>query len=202
MKSMRTRTLAIGAMLVVLAAVWAGAATARVPAAMRSTTTIVSQGLGHQVLEGGGLTYGTLAPGGAIRFVDLSAKHDAKYTVTAQIPATPAGAAAQTIAIKPIKVAGLYIFKVTKRGQAGKASLAFSVAGSKFRLVLDGTSILNGAGVSGRVTLDGTGTVAVNGQTPPIDWATEPRFTLPTKAAAAAKTTTSTTPTATSTTSS
>jgi hypothetical protein len=198
---MRTRPLAAVALIVALAAGWASVASAHVPAVKRSTTTIVSQGSGHQVLEGGGLTYGSLAPGGVVRFVDLSPKHDGKFTVSAQIPATAAGAAAQTVAVKPTKALGMYVFKLKPTKQNAKASLAFSVAGSKFRLVLDGTAILNGAGVSGRVTLEGTGTVSVNGQAPALDWAAASRFTLPTHPAAPAKTTTTsttTTPTATS----
>jgi hypothetical protein len=68
--------------------------------------------------------------------------------------------------------------------------------------VLDGQSTLNGAGVSGTIKLEGTGTVSVNGQTPPLEWATAGRLTLPVKPAAVAKPTTTTkTTTATTTTS-
>ncbi len=90
-----------------------------------------------------------------MRFVDLSPKHDGKFTVTAQVPASAQGAAAQSVAIKPVKQGGMWVFKLKGNRQNANRSLAFSVAGSKFRLVLDGTSVLNGAGVTGRVTLMG-----------------------------------------------
>ena len=94
------------------------------------------------------------------------------------------------------------MFRLVKPAKlVAKASLAFSVAGSKFRLALEGNSVLNGAAVIGKVTLDGVGTIAVNGQTPPTDWATAIRVTLTAHTAAPAKTTTtSTTATTTSTT--
>jgi hypothetical protein len=161
------------------------------PAVKRSTNTIVSQGTGHQTLEGAGLTYGSLAPGGVIRLIDLSPKHDAKYTVTAQVPAA-GSSPAQSIPVKPIKLGGgMLAFKIVKPAKlASRASLAFSVAGSRFRLVLDGTSALNGAAVIGKVALDGVGTIAVNGQNPPVDWATAIRVTLTSKPVAPARTAT------------
>lgn len=191
------------AAVLVLAALVAGTSTAyaglRHPAAVRGTNTIVSQGNGRQVLEGAGLTYGTLAPGGVVRFIDLSPKHDAKYTVTAQIAASGTNAA-QSIQVKPIKLGGLLVFKFGKNPkQTARASLAFSVAGSRFRLALEGTSVLNGAAVVARVALDGTGTIAVNGQNPPVDWLTAGRVTLaahplvPTKPTTPVTTTTPTT---------
>jgi hypothetical protein len=179
MMFMRNRSLAAVALIVALAAGWTSVAVAFRPAAVRSTNTIVSQGSGRQVLEGGGLTYGSLAPGGVVRFVDLSARHDGKFTVTAQVPATSQGAAAQSVAIRPVKQAGLWVFKVKGGRQSAKSSLAFSVAGSKFRLVLEGQSVLNGAGVTGKVTLTGTGTVSINGQTPPLEWVSAGHLTLP-----------------------
>jgi hypothetical protein len=202
MLSMRFRPLSVVVLLLALAAGVSTAFAAHRPEAVRATNTIVSQGSGRQVLEGAGLTYGTLLPGGAVRLVDYSAKHDAKYTVTAQVPATQT-AAAQSVAIKAIKQGNVLVFKFTRPVRlAGKASLAFSVAGSKFKLVLDGTSVLNGAAVTGKVTLEGTGTIAVNGQTPPTDWAAESRVTLLAHPPAPAKTTTTqattTTPTTTS----
>lgn len=176
---MRNRSLAAVALIVALAAGWTSVAVAFHPAAVRGTNTIVSQGTGRQVLEGGGLTYGSLAPGGVVRFLDLSPKRDGKFTVTAQVPASTQGAAAQSVGIKPVRQGGMWVFKVKGRQNATR-SLAFSVAGSKFRLVLDGTSVLNGAGVTGKVTLVGTGTVAINGQTPPLEWTAEGgRLTLP-----------------------
>jgi hypothetical protein len=190
------------AAVLVLAALAAAVSTAfagpRHPAAMRGTNTIVSQGSGRQVLEGAGLTYGTLAPGGVVRFIDLSLKHDGKYTVTAQIPASGSNAA-QSIQVKPIKLSGgLLIFRFGKNPrQTARASLAFSVAGSRFRLVLEGTSVLNGAAVVGKVALDGTGTIAVNGQNPPVDWLTAGRVTLTVHTAVPAKTTTTATTTTT-----
>jgi hypothetical protein len=192
-------------MLAIIALV-AGVSTASAahrPAAVRSTNTIVSQGSGRQVLEGAGLTYGSLQPTGVVRFLDLSPKHDAKITVTAQVPAT-ATSAAQTVQIKAVKQNGMLVYKLVKPVKlAVKASLAFSVAGSKFRLALEGTSVLNGAAVIGKVTLDGTGTIAVNGQTPPVDWVTASRVTLTAHPVTPAKTTTtSTTTTATTTTTS
>ena len=161
------------------------------PAAKRSTNTIVSQGTGRQALEGAGLTYGSLAPGGVIRLIDLSPKHDAKFTVTAQVAAA-GSSPAQSIPLKPIKLGGgMLAFKVVRPPRlAAKASLAFSVAGSRFRLVLDGTSALNGAAVIGKVSLDGTGTIAVNGQNPPVEWTTAFRVTLTAKPVAPTKTTT------------
>jgi hypothetical protein len=197
------------AAVLMLAALVAGASTAfavaRHPATKRGTNTIVSQGTGRQVLEGAGLTYGTLAPGGVVRFIDLSLKHDAKYTVTAQIPASGSNAA-QSIQVKPIKLAGgMLIFKFGKNPkQTARASLAFSVAGSRFRLALEGTSVLNGAAVVAKVALDGTGTIAVNGQNPPVDWLTAGRVTLtahplaPPKTTATTTTVTTTPPTTTS----
>jgi hypothetical protein len=172
------------------------------PAIKRSTNTIVSQGTGRQTLEGAGLTYGSLAPGGVIRLIDLSPKHDAKYTVTAQVPAA-GSSPAQSLPVKPIKLGGgMLAFKIVKPAKlASRASLAFAVAGSRFRLALEGTSALNAAAVIGQVTLDGTGTIAVNGQNPPVDWVTAIRVTLTAKPVAPARTTTPpTTSTATSTT--
>ena len=193
------RPLAAVALIVALAAGGSSALAAHGPAGKRSSNTIVSQGSGRQVLEGAGLTYGTLLPGGTVRLVDSSVKHDAKYTVTAQLPAT-ATTAAQSIAIKGYRVGPALVFKFNRSPKLNaKASLAFSVAGSKFRLVLDGTSVLNGAAVIGKVTLEGTGTIAVNGQTPPADWLTAGRITLTSHTAAPAKTTTTTTTTATTT---
>ena len=172
------------------------------PVVKRATNTIVSQGLGRQALEGAGLTYGSLAPGGVVRLVDLSAKHDAKYTVTAQVPAA-GSTPAQSIPVKPVKLGGgQLVFRVVRPAKlAAKASLAFSVAGSKFKLVLEGNSVLNGAAVVGKVTLDGAGTIVVNGQNPPVDWATAIRVTLtahpvaPATTTTTAKTTTTTTTT-------
>jgi hypothetical protein len=200
---MRNRSLAAVALIVALAAGWTSVAVAFHPVAHRGTNTIVSQGSGRQTLDGGGLTYGSLAPGGIVRFVDLSPKHDGKFTVTAQVPASAQGAAAQSVAIKPVKQGGMWVFKLKGGRQNANRSLAFSVAGSKFRLILDGTSVLNGAGVSGRVTFIGTGTVAINGQNPPLEWASAPRLTLPAKAVPPPKpppTTVSTTTTTTTTT--
>jgi hypothetical protein len=186
MMFMRNRSLAAVALIVALAAGWTSVAVAFRPAAVRATNTIVSQGSGRQILDGGGLTYGSLAPGGVVRFVDLSARHDGKFTVTAQVPATTQGAAARSVAIRPVRQVGLWVFKLRGR-QSANRSLAFSVAGSKFRLVLEGQSVLNGAGVTGRVTLIGTGTVAINGQTPPLEWASAPRLTLPAHPVATSK---------------
>jgi hypothetical protein len=159
------------------------------PVVKHSTNTIVSQGTGRQALEGAGLTYGSLAPGGIIRLVDLSPRHDAKFTVTAQVAAA-GSSPAQSIPLRPIKLGGgMLAFRVVKPARlAARASLAFSVAGSRFRLVLDGTSALNGAAVIGKVSLDGTGTIAVNGQSPPVDWTTASRVTLTVKPTAPAKT--------------
>jgi hypothetical protein len=180
---MRTRSLCAIALGVMLVLSLTSVAAARYPAGVRGTNTIVSTGTGRQTLEGAGLLYGVLAPGGDVRVIDLSAGHDGRFTVTAQIPAS-GGAAAQSAAIKPVRIAGQLIFKPTKAN--AKRSLAFSVAGSKFRLVLEGASTLNGAGVSGTVKLEGQGTVSINGQNPPLEWATAGKLTLPTKAALAA----------------
>jgi hypothetical protein len=204
---MRTRPVCALILAALLLASIAGTASARKPAARTSTTTIVSSGTGKQTLEGGGLTYGTLAPGGDVRVTDLSPRHDGKFTVTAQVPAT-AGAAAQSIAVKAVRIGPVLYFKLKPTKANAGRNLAFSVAGSKFRLVLEGDSSLNGAGVTGKITLDGTGTVSVNGQTPPLEWAAAPHITLapkavlPATAAKPAKTTTTTTTTATTTTAS
>jgi hypothetical protein len=198
---MRNRSLAAVALIVALAAGWTSVAVAYHPAKLRGTNTIVSQGSGRQTLEGGGLTYGSLAPGGIVRFVDLSPKHDGKFTVTAQVPASAQGAAAQSVGIKPVKQGGMWVFKLKASRQNANRSLAFSVAGSKFRLVLEGASVLNGAAVIGKVSLEGTGTIAVNGQNPPTEWATAIRVTLTAHPVAPAKTpTTATTTTTTATT--
>ena len=61
--------------------------------------------------------------------------------------------------------------------------------------MLDGKSILNGAGVTGKVSLAGTGTVAVNGQTPPLEWVPASQITLATPPTVAAKPTTTATTT-------
>jgi hypothetical protein len=94
------------------------------------------------------------------------------------------------------------VFKLVKPAKlVTRASLAFSAAGSRFRLSLDGTSVLNGAAVIGKISLDGTGTIAVNGATPATDWLTAVRVTLTAHVAAPVKpvtTTTTTTPTTTS----
>jgi hypothetical protein len=184
---------ALAALLAIFALVaGAAAAFAARPAAVHSTNTIVSQGTGRQVLEGAGLTYGSLQPTGVVRFLDLSPKHDAKITVTAQVPAT-ATSAALTVQVRAIKQNGQLVYRLVRPVKlATKASLAFSVAGSRFRLALEGSSVLNGAAVVGRVTLDGTGTIAVNGQTPPVDWVTASRVTLTAHAVFPAKTTTTT----------
>jgi hypothetical protein len=202
---MRTRPVLVLLVAALLLASIAGTASARKPAAKTSTTTIVSTGSGRQVLEGGGLTYGTLAPGGDVRVIDLSPKHDGKFTVTAQVPATD-GAAAQSLAVKPVRLGGgLLYFKLRPLKQNAGRNLAFSVAGSKFRLVLEGDSALNGAGVTGKIALDGTGTISVNGQTPALEWASAPRITLapraalPATAKAPARTTTTATAPATTT---
>jgi hypothetical protein len=192
---MGLRPLASVLVIVALVAGVSSAFAAHTPAAVRSTNTMVSQGSGRQVLDGAGLTYGSLQPGGVVRFADLSLKHDAKITVTAQIPAS-GGTAAQTIPVRSLRLGPMLVFKILKPNrQNAKAVLAFSAAGSKFRLVLDGTSVLNGAAVIGTVKLDGVGTIAVNGQTPPVDWATAVRVTLTAHPVAAAKTPTTTTTT-------
>jgi hypothetical protein len=198
---MRTRPLCAIALAALLVAGFTVSAAARAPAGVKSTNTIVSSGSGRQTLEGAGLAYGVLAPGGDVRIVDLSSNRDGKFTVTAQVPAT-GGSPAQSVSVKPVKLLGVLVYRLKPTRQNLSRNLAFSVAGSKFRLVLDGQSTLNGAGVSGTIKLEGTGTVSVNGQTPPLEWATAGRLTLPTKAAAAKTTTTTkTTTTATTTTS-
>jgi hypothetical protein len=198
---MRTRPLRAIALAVLLVLSITTVAAAHRPDAVRGTNTIVSTGTGRQTLEGAGLVYGVLAPGGDVRVIDLSPGHDGKFTVTAQIPAS-GGSAAQSASIKPIKLGGgLLVFKPTRAN--AKRSLAFSAAGSRFRLVLEGASTLNGAGVSGSVKLEGAGTVSINGQNPPLEWASAGRLTLATRAASAAaakaatKTTTATTATTT-----
>jgi hypothetical protein len=190
------RPLTAVVLIVALVAGASSALAARHPAVGRNTNTITSTGSGRQVLEGAGLTYGTLLPGGVVRLIDLSPKHDAKFTVTAQVPATQT-TPAQSVGVKYIRLGPMLIFKV-KQARL-KASLAFSVGGSRFRLVLDGTSTLNGAAVIGKVQLDGTGTIAVNGQTPPVEWQASPRVVLAAHAATPlpARTTTTTTPTTT-----
>jgi hypothetical protein len=200
---MRTRPLCAIALVALLVAGSSVSASARVPAGVKSTNTIVSSGVGRQTFEGAGLAYGVLAPGGDVRIVDLSSNRDGKFTVTAQVPAT-AGSPAQSVSVKPVKLLGVFVYRLKPTRQNLSRNLAFSVAGSKFRLVLEGQSTLNGAGVSGSLKLEGAGTVSVNGQTPPVEWTTAGRLTLPTKAAAAAAkpaTTTKTTTTATTTTS-
>ncbi len=185
---MGLRPLAAVLLVVVLGVGTSSALAAHRPTASRGTNTIVSQGTGRQVLEGTGLTYGSLLPTGVVRVVDLSSKHDAKITVSAQVP-TSGGTTARTITIRPVRFpGGALVFKIVRPVKlAAKASLAFSVAGSKFRLVLDGTSVLNGAAVVGKVTLEGTGTIAVNGATPASDWLTAGRITLTSHVAAPAK---------------
>jgi hypothetical protein len=200
MGRMRTRSLCALALVALLALGFATSASARKPAAVRGTNTIVSSGAGQQSLDGGGLTYGTVAPGGIVRVVDLSPKHDGKFTVTSLAPAT-GGGSAQSVAVKPTKGAGgLLVFRLKVTRANLNRNLAFSVAGSRFRLVIDGQSVLNGAGVTGKVTLIGQGTISLNGQNPPLEWASSPRMTLPVKAPAPVKTTT-TAPTKTTTTS-
>ena len=186
------------ALVLALVALVAGVSSAfAAHGAVRSTNTIVSQGSGRQVLDGAGLTYGSLQPGGVVRVVDLSLKHDAKITVTAQIPAS-GGTAAQTVPVRSLRLGPMLVYKIVKPNrQNARAVLAFSVAGSKFRLLLDGTSVLNGAAVIGTVKLDGEGTIAVNGQAPPVDWATAQRVTLTAHPVAAAKPTTTATTTTT-----
>jgi len=190
------RPLAAVVLIVALVAGVSSALAAGRPEAGRNTNTIVSTGTGRQVLEGAGLTYGTLLPGGIVRLVDLSVKHDAKFTVTAQVPATQT-TPAQSVGVRYVRLGGMLIFKVKQPRLNAKASLAFSVAGSKFRLALEGTSTLNGAAVIGKVTLEGTGTIAVNGQTPPVEWQAMPRITLAAHTAAPVPPKTTTTPTTT-----
>jgi hypothetical protein len=190
------RPLTAVVLIVALVAGASSALAARHPSSTRGTNTITSTGTGRQVLEGAGLTYGTLLPGGVVRLIDLSARHDAKFTVTAQVPATQT-TPAQSVAVKYIRLGPMLIFKVKQPRLNANASLAFSVGGSKFRLALEGTSTLNGAAVIGRVTLDGTGTIAVNGQTPPLEWQASPRITLAAHASLPAPAKTTTTPTTT-----
>jgi hypothetical protein len=199
MGPMRTRPLRAIALAVLLLASSTAVAAAHRPAAVRSTNTIVSSGSGRQTFEGAGLAYGVLAPGGDVRVVDLSANHDGKFTVTAQVPSS-GGAPAQSVSVKPVKIAGVLFFRLKATRQNLSRNLAFSVAGSRFRLVLDGQSTLNGAGVLGFIKLEGTGTVSVNGQNPPLEWASAGRLTLPAKVAATSRPTT-TKPTTTATTS-
>lgn len=194
---MRRRPICAPVLAALLLMSFTSAAVARKPAAVRSTNTIVSTGSGIQLLEGGGLTYGSLGPGGDVRVVDLSPKRDGKFTVTALAPATTAGGAAQNVAVKPVRLGNQLVFRLKQTRQNAGRSLAFSVAGSKFRLVLDGDSVLNGAGMTGHVTLAGTGTITVNGADPPLEWATAGRIALPAKNAGATKPTT-TAPTTTS----
>jgi hypothetical protein len=192
---MGLRPLAAVLAIVALVAGVSSAFAAHGPAGVRSTNTIVSQGSGRQVLEGAGLTYGSLQAGGVVRFVDLSLKHDAKITVTAQIPAS-GGTAAQTVPVRSLRLGPMLVYRILKPNrQNARAVLAFSAAGSKFRLVLDGTSVLNGAAVIGTVKLDGVGTIAVNGQTPPVEWASVLRVTLTAHPLAPAKPTTTATTT-------
>jgi len=190
------RPLTAVVLIVALVAGASSALAAHHPSSGRGTNTITSTGTGRQVLEGAGLTYGTLLPGGVVRLVDLSARHDAKFTVTAQVPATQT-TAAQSVAVKYIRLGPMLIFKVKQPRLNAKASLAFSVGGSKFRLALEGTSTLNGAAVIGRVTLEGTGTIAVNGQTPPLEWQASPRIMLAPHLIVPAPARTTTTPTTT-----
>ncbi len=193
---MGIRPLAAVIAIVALVAGVSSAFAAHRPAGVRSTNTIVSQGAGRQVLDGAGLTYGSLQPGGTVRFIDLSVKHDAKITVTAQIPAS-GGTPAQTVPVRLIRQGPMLVYRIIRPNrQNARAVLAFSVAGSNFRLVLEGTSVLNGAAVIGKVTLEGTGTIAVNGQSPPVEWATALRVTLTAHPVLPGKTpTTVTTPT-------
>jgi hypothetical protein len=181
---MRRRSICVPLAAAMLLVSIVASADARNPAFAKGATTIVSNGFGRQVLEGGGLTYGTIQDGasGSVRVYDLSPKHDGKFTVTAQ--STNGSSAGQTV--KPVRVLGGLLYRLKPTRANANRSLAFSVAGSHFRLVLDGTSALNGAGVTGKITLEGDGTITINGQDPPLDWASAGRISLAPKALAAA----------------
>jgi hypothetical protein len=114
----------------------------------RTQTTLHSAGTGRQLINGGGLIYGTVAKGGSVAVLDL--KGDAqirvtpkKYTFTADGQRYPAS---------------------TKRG------LVFSISGTHYRVVLKGNTVLNGVGVWGKATLTGTGSFSLNGA-PDQPWA-------------------------------
>jgi hypothetical protein len=140
--------------LAVLSAVagTAGAAAGVLPdgagKAVRTQTTLHSAGTGRQVINGGGLIYGTVAKGGSVAVLDV--KGDAqikvtpkKYTFTSDGQRYPA---------------------TTKRG------LVFSISGTHYRVVLRGNTVLNGVGLYGKANLTGNGTYSLNGA-PVQPWA-------------------------------
>jgi hypothetical protein len=198
---MRRRSIYVVLAVAMLLGSIAAAADARKPAYANGATTIVSNGSGRQVLEGGGLTYGTIAAGSVseLRVWDYSSKHDAKVTVTAQASGSSGSSAGRPV--KASRLSGGQLFRLKPTRQNASRTLAFSVSGSHFRLVLDGTSSLNGAGVTGRITLYGDGTITINGQDPPLDWETAGRIQLAPKGIAAAKAAAAATATRTTTTS-
>jgi hypothetical protein len=122
--------------------------TLAVPASARVQASLASKGKGRQIVEGGGLTYGTVAKNSTVLIQNLSGLSDLTITIKG----------------KPTKYAGgkLYVAKDAK-------GMAFKVSGSSYRLTLQGASSLNGIGVYGQATFRGYGTYSLSGG-PDIAW--------------------------------
>jgi hypothetical protein len=114
----------------------------------RTQTTLHSTGTGRQLINGGGLIYGTVAKGGSVAVLDL--KGDAQIKVTPKKYTFTSD--------------GQRYSATTKRG------LVFSISGTHYRVVLKGNTVLNGLGVYGKATLTGNGTYSLNGA-PDQPWA-------------------------------
>ena len=161
MLSMRHRPLAAVALIVALAAGWSSAFAAHRPgqAPRHEHDRIPGQ---RAPGARGRRTHLRLAAARrrSYGFVDLSPKHDGSITVTAQVPAHAGRRSAER---RDQAEPGWALCSSSglegRTGRTRNRSLAFSVAGSKFRLVLDGTSVLNGAGGhrAGDARRDGNG---------------------------------------------
>jgi hypothetical protein len=125
-------------------------------AATRVQTSLSSKGSGRQGIDGGGLTYGSVARNGTVLVIDLSAAKDASVTIKA--PAR--------------KAQGGKLYTAKKPG-----GLAFRVSGTHYRIVLNGISSLNGIGVYGSAFFRGAGFYSLSGGND-VPWTTATQTTI------------------------
>jgi hypothetical protein len=103
--------------------------------------SLLSKGKGTQTFIGGGLTYGTVAKGGRVEIRDI------------------AGDLAKTVpGLQPRKGKdGSFLYVLTNR------PATFKLSGTKYEIVLNGVSTLNGIGVYGKAAFKGVGTYQLSG---------------------------------------
>jgi hypothetical protein len=105
--------------------------------------SLLSKGKGVQSLTGGGLTYGSVSRGGSLRVRDLVG--DLSKTVPGMVGRKMPD--------------GSMIYVITAK------TSTFKLLGTKYELVLRGTSTLNGIGVYGKANFKGVGTYQLSGAT-------------------------------------